>query len=490
MIQKQRNRMRIEYLVGVMLLLLACQTVNSQQTPGVPPPDTARPTPLRVITATSPATDSAAQPDTPVQLQPRPAKSSAPGIACVGTDKAGVLCLENDKWVEYSRRKDTLSSDYIRASAVCPDGRIVVAHGSGISIYTDRAWDEFAGGWGYASAEAVTCDLDGGLWVAHFEGASRYDDRRWTTYWAGTDFDSDEPVSDLIRDVAIAPSGDVWIVAADSVVRLHDEQWTVYREGQGFDSYVSFEKLAIAPDGRVWVAGSRGAFVFDGEEWRTYETTALYSPKALVIDDQGRVWVGTFNDGIHVLKSGEWRRYNVANGSLSSDKIRAMEIDGRGRIWVATEWGLNIFSDNEWRSYRMDNTDMTEHNLVSLGVVDGGPTTIPTIEKAPGSMSGRIVDKSGTPLTGLSLELCVERLRSYSADVTPCTGQVFIRTTQTTAEGGFRFEALPPGYYVITVQYEEEWIQIRTPVGMNSERYLVTENENTYTGEFILIPNE
>jgi len=483
---KRQSRIRLLIFIGTVVLLLACQAMQPTSVPDPPPADTAHPTQIQAQTSEPPATDSGTQPEVPTIFRSPSTKSSAPGIACLGTSESGVQCTEKNEWIEYSKDRGNLASDAIVDSAVCPDGRLMVLYTEGISIYADGVWEEIASDWETSIPYAIACGPDGAAWVTYFRGAARFDKGRWTTYSADHDFGG--KVSDLVYDVAVAPSGDVWIVASDSVARLRDGKWIVYQEGRGFDDYCSFARITIAPDGRPWVAGSWKAHVFDGEKWHTYDNDDIYSAQALAVDDRGRTWVGTVNNGIFVLEGETWRTYTTANSALSSNKIRAIEVDGQGRVWVATEWGLNIFDDNEWFVYRVDNSGMVDHDLLSLAVVDGGPSFSRVDKKNAGTLFGRVVDTVGTPLSGITVELCVEKLSSSATsdpDVTPCSGQPFSRTVKTTDDGQFTFE-LPPGYYHVAVQYGPGWVLLANRYGFVSRRHFVQENQTTYTGEVIL----
>lgn len=480
MIPKRRSWLRLLVLVGMLLFQFACETVSTTDSP---PADTAYPTQIPPGTPRPRATDSAAQPDIPGIFRPQTTKSGTPGVACLGTSESGVLCTEKNEWVEYSLRKETLASDSILDSAVCSDGRLVVLYDVGVSIYTDGVWEELPIEEVSSIPYAVACEPGGGLWVTYYRGAGHFNGHRWDTYMAEDDFG--KKVSDLVYDVAVAPSGSAWIVAADGVVRFNDGTWTVYQDGQGFDGYQSFQRVTIAPDGRPWVSEHGDVHVFDGENWHAYQNDDLTSPQALTVDSQGRVWVGTANDGVFVLEGVEWRRYTTANSDLSSNRIRAIEVDGNGRVWIATGWGLSILDGSLWRVYRVDNAAMSDNDLTSVSVVDGGPSLPQTHEKSAGTLHGRVVDTGGALLPDITVELCVEELPyTPPSNSTPCSGQPFTRTMQTTAEGEFIFE-LPPGYYYVAVQYGQTWVNLTNRYGI-PRRYFVGEKQATYTGEVML----
>jgi len=72
---------------------------------------------------------------------------------------------------------------------------------------------------------------------------------------------------------------------------------------------------------------------------------------ALLEDPQGRIWIGTFNEGLNILekKGGSTSVLNKDNGLSAYPaegfrKIRHMSADGHGNIWIATTNGLVVRS--------------------------------------------------------------------------------------------------------------------------------------------------
>jgi len=135
--------------------------------------------------------------------------------------------------------------------------------------------------------------------------------------------------------------------------------------------YVVCSDLAKDRHGNVWVANyqvdppdhriepepSSGAVVFDGFPYTKYQSYSPAEdglPTAIIFnmctDDDGWVWLGTYNKGVTGIYVGEdpfdksdteVHRLSKAEDGLHYDKIAALACDMDGFVWVGTEGGLN-----------------------------------------------------------------------------------------------------------------------------------------------------
>jgi streptogramin lyase len=62
---------------------------------------------------------------------------------------------------------------------------------------------------------------------------------------------------------------------------------------------------------------------------------------ALLMDRQGSLWVGTFNQGLYRIHGTDVDHFGSANG-LSSDAVNHLFEDQEGNLWVATSKGLDM----------------------------------------------------------------------------------------------------------------------------------------------------
>jgi diguanylate cyclase (GGDEF)-like protein len=113
------------------------------------------------------------------------------------------------------------------------------------------------------------------------------------------------------------------------------------------------EVLSPAPDDGIWVGTPNGLnLVHAGSDAieRVYpdrkDPTQLSSGEviSLLTDRQGRLWVGTLDDGLHVMTGRArgrpvFRHFGKADG-LPNEDIDSLELDGSGQVWVSTDDGL------------------------------------------------------------------------------------------------------------------------------------------------------
>jgi ligand-binding sensor domain-containing protein/C4-dicarboxylate-specific signal transduction histidine kinase len=112
---------------------------------------------------------------------------------------------------------------------------------------------------------------------------------------------------------------------------------------------------ALAQDARglIWIGTQSGLVRYDGYRFRKFShigsnpfSLAGDFVNALSIAKDGRIWVGTINDGVSVFNPASerfehFRHDEKVPDSLGAGTISALVDDGRGGMWIATEQGLD-----------------------------------------------------------------------------------------------------------------------------------------------------
>lgn len=109
-----------------------------------------------------------------------------------------------------------------------------------------------------------------------------------------------------------------------------------------------------AHDGKIYLSTGKGISVYD------YDTDSFSKldilPKEMIVydikeDKNNNLWIGTYNHGIfyYNIKDKKLINYNKDENKISDNLIYGILIDSKERVWVATNYGLNLFIPNEDR---------------------------------------------------------------------------------------------------------------------------------------------
>ncbi|MDM8526982.1 protein kinase [Anaerolineales bacterium HSG24] len=425
-------------------------------------PDSDTPTPTRTSSPTpSPI------PTEAVALNAPNLPATNNGLACIGSFGFGVSCLNEYGWQSYRETNSPLDGNLISDIAICPDGRILMMHSSGISSFDGQNWQEHAPDI-IASFDAVACDDRGGIWLAYFGGVSYFNGQDWTNY--PMEVLTNDPTKKLLETVEVAPNGEVWVLTSRTVARFDGQTWTVYDQNNGFQEEYFVKGLAIGPNSQPWIVANKKLLTYKNGKWLVYEGPSWFVSESMLVDDEGNVWIGMFSDGLYRFTDGQWFSYTIENSPLSTNQVKSLAKDDRGRIWIGTDWGLQVLDGEIWQNYFMYNADMVDNEINALAVSGAGPQMPPPQEKPTGSLTGRILRlEEKTPIASAPVELCVRRISSSFDGPTPCAEQPFVHKTQTNADGYFTISDLPPGHYRVVVQVPgEKW-------------YMLTKKEDGYS---------
>ena len=104
---------------------------------------------------------------------------------------------------------------------------------------------------------------------------------------------------------------------------------------------------------------------------------------ALAADPAGAMWVGTYGQGIYVLRSGAaawqhvaWSKDTVAH-SISWDFVHAFAFGAHGEIWYGTVgngWGVSTDSGKTWTNWEFKQLGPEWQYVAPNGIVTRGDT--------------------------------------------------------------------------------------------------------------------
>ena len=105
----------------------------------------------------------------------------------------------------------------------------------------------------------------------------------------------------------------------------------------------------------------------DSSGWGVQVLTDVHAP-------DGARWVGTYAEGLFVLKAGAkaWERIrtDTTDTSISMDFINAIAFGPRGEVWYGTVgngWGLSTDGGKTWRNWTIKQLGLADHAVLPAG---------------------------------------------------------------------------------------------------------------------------
>jgi len=143
----------------------------------------------------------------------------------------------------------------------------------------------------------------------------------------------------------------------------------------------------VTPNQTLWVGTDYGLakYTVNGD-WTVYTTNDFLTDnkiKALAMDAEETLWIGTFNGGLQALfLDGSVATYTTSNSDLPDNFIRCINIDNDQNVYMGTPLGLTVFDTENWTNYSITSADILLNNvsdialqnddLAWLGTVNGG----------------------------------------------------------------------------------------------------------------------
>ncbi len=306
---------------------------------------------------------------------------TADGLRVIGTN-APTLAPSGEPGSSRFYEIALVGDDELWAASVPDDQQRSLS--AGAYRLADDSWTVFDRSTGMPNDELVALETDrsGRLWIGTWGGGVAMLDVNGT--WVNINRDRSvlrgidgAPAFVVISDIHRDTDGNMWLLNVLAGVAVLDdfpptEELFIDQTALGLDPNVDFYRMDIGPDGLKWIASRTDGLILldDGgtpfirgdDRFIVVDQTAeprLTSSRIfdVYVDDGGRVWMAT-DSGINVLtpdydratgvlRHTAWRTYTTFDGLLSSE-INTFVGDDAGNIWVATEAGLSrIGADGE-----------------------------------------------------------------------------------------------------------------------------------------------
>lgn len=122
---------------------------------------------------------------------------------------------------------------------------------------------------------------------------------------------------------------------------------TVYNNTNGLPGGVAND-IASTSDGILWIGTYAGLYRHNGKEFRLMnEYESIKTVRCLYVDDDGRLFVGTNDNGLSILINEEITDVLTEKNGLPSDSVRCITSASEGRYYIGTSAELAVVEIND-----------------------------------------------------------------------------------------------------------------------------------------------
>ncbi len=197
-----------------------------------------------------------------------------------------------------------------------------------------------------AQVNALLAASDGTVWLGCGPFLVHYDGHAMRT----VPLPLEKPESRILALVE-ARDGTIY-VGTDGMGLLQVQQGLVaLADHWPTDTASSVRALLVLPNGDV-LAGLRSGILQGGPAgWTNVPVPFTASVSALAAAPGNAFWAGTYGEGLWRLGGGEKPLvYNESNGLLQNN-VRSLLMDGRGRLWAGTKFGVDLLEGGHLRAF-------------------------------------------------------------------------------------------------------------------------------------------
>lgn len=351
------------------------------------------------------------------------------GLLWVGTE-SGLASYDGLRVTTYGAA-DHLAPNGSRSLFVDSDDRLWVGHlGGGISLRDLNGFRalQLSGLKPQHDITGIEQGPDGSIWVATFgDGAYCIKKVPQEGPVQAEQFKEANGLSDRITGITRMNDGKLLFLEAQGDMKLWDPataKFTAFKP-KGLPLLIGITTVFQDSRDRLWIGTqSTGAVCLDTKTGRVegYDiASALPSNFVLCFgeDEQGRIWVGTWDNGLARIEANGIRRFNMGNGT-HSQRMRCIARDREGNMLIGThDAGLEVYKGDRFRSFTEEDHLVDKQVWALLGTRNGqlwfgtnGGITI-LVPEPNGAGTVRHLTMQGGQLTSNHVRALVEDARGH-----------------------------------------------------------------------------
>ncbi len=219
-------------------------------------------------------------------------------------------------------------------------GNIWCTSNNGLYKYDGNTWTHYSTSAYFDNGflSSFILDKKGNLWVGtYYNGVFRYDGENWTHFTT-----SHGMASDNIRAMAMFADGKVAVSSDYAEISIYNGTAWIPDNTLLGGQYI--QDMTIDKENNIWLATYNGIIRHndtDNQSYFTDDVTGYNYVQFISSDKDGNIWAGLYGKGLLLFNGSNWYTFSTSDG-LSSNYLKKMLIDSRGRCWVIAENNINM----------------------------------------------------------------------------------------------------------------------------------------------------
>ena len=200
----------------------------------------------------------------------------------------------------------------------------------------------------------IVQDHLGFLWFGTNQGLSRFDGNQMTTYY-DEPYDSTGLTDHLIKGLLVDWLGELWIgTYADGVsyADLNQKKFIHYSAEYKIPHFLNNNLVLCFQEdkkGNLWIGTEGGLTLINLKSNHEINLNGRFRNEIkritnitdITMDRQGRVWIGTYSQGVFIINPSDFKVRSFHENDLN-EPINTIYEDSRSNIWFATDNGLFV----------------------------------------------------------------------------------------------------------------------------------------------------
>ncbi len=236
------------------------------------------------------------------------------------------------------------------------DNPWIMTYGGGLSHFDGEQWHNINTPQGLCDSFVYDLKFDDKdtLWIATWSGVNRvrgdlFDRKSWTAFTKENT--QGGLIDDWVYDIEIGPDGRVWFGTESGISVYDGKQWKSWDHANGLGADIE----QVKEDNAGSMSQFKGSHHAGHAQDLPNVKNADYRPNyvvSMVLDENGRLWVGTWGGGLSVFdtETETFRNFTVSDG-LPGNYILSIEEGPFGDLWIGSNGGLSRFDGKSFLNY-------------------------------------------------------------------------------------------------------------------------------------------